>query len=77
MNKVWKVCLALLVITLLSACQSQKGSGVQAPAPEAGTSTVVGLVLSKDTGDPVVDTAVNLADVYREGEGDGAEIKLE
>jgi hypothetical protein len=41
------------------------------PQPEAGKVMVVGSVVSRETGEPLADTAVRLAEIYRnEGEGE-------
>jgi hypothetical protein len=39
-----------------------------APTPESGKSTVIGRILSTQTGQPMTETTVRLAEVYREGD---------
>jgi hypothetical protein len=39
------------------------------PQPQAGRATVIGRVISRSTGVPIVDVAVRLAEVHRQGDG--------
>ncbi|MCG8350533.1 MAG: carboxypeptidase-like regulatory domain-containing protein [Chloroflexales bacterium] len=47
--------------------QGQPNAAV-APTPESGKTTVVGRILSAQTGQPMNETTVRLAEVYREGD---------
>lgn len=59
--------LFLLVTLLLSACASSKTSGSVVPTPQAGKTTVTGVLVSEADGKPAASIIVRLAEVYREG----------
>jgi hypothetical protein len=42
------------------------------PTPEAGKATITGYILSAETGGPLVDVPVSLAEIYRNAENQGA-----
>ncbi len=56
----------LLVLLLAAACQ-RAAQGPTVASPEAEKTTVRGRVMTQ--GQPLVDTTVRLAEVFREGEG--------
>lgn len=70
-----KLLLILLCLTmLLAACDTISNPAPSVnlptqPAPEAGKATVVGQILDVETGEPLVDAVVRLAEVNREVEG--------
>ncbi|HEB26918.1 MAG TPA: hypothetical protein ENI05_03945 [Porticoccus sp.] len=66
---------SLLMIIFLGACQSQVTSTTEIKPtitppspPERGMATVLGQVISEVTGEPIVDIAVFLPEVVRQGD---------
>lgn len=71
-----KYLLMLLVVLLLSLTACSGGANTKKPVvanPEAGKASVTGRVLSKDGKQPIANTPIRLAEVYRgENATDGA-----
>ncbi len=71
------VILAVSTIALaLGACAAPapgplEVAGTPIPTPQAGKAVAIGQVLSETTGNPLGDTIIRLAEVYRQG-GEGA-----
>lgn len=75
MKKLRLMAIVTLLMLLLAACQNESAPAVVVPGSTqagattvAGKATVVGRVLSQQTGAPLANTPVRLAEVYREGD---------
>lgn len=64
------IILPLLILLIVSACQAGGGGqGPEVARPESGKATVVGRIMALGSGDPLANTTVRLAEVYRKEEG--------
>lgn len=74
------VILVVLVSLVLAACSTAttpapagtSSAAVDTPAPQAGKTTVIGRVVSTKTGQPMNQTTVRLAEVYKNENQEGA-----
>lgn len=74
--KFFRVIILILIGIMIVACTNQNVSNqellpyspVTAPMPQSGKATVIGQIISKKTGQPLINTIVRLPEVYREGE---------
>ena len=66
-NRRWLFVL-ILVAGLLGACSGGTAGKSAIPTPDSGNTNVIGKVVSKQDGKPVVNTIIRLAEVYRQGD---------
>ncbi|MBN1147483.1 MAG: hypothetical protein JXA78_09515 [Anaerolineales bacterium] len=63
------VCVLVLILSACSPSEIGFGAEVTPPSlPEDGLATVIGQVLDKETGKPLANTIMRLAEVYRDGD---------
>jgi hypothetical protein len=62
------IILAFLVSSCGSLTPSKEPERTPPSAPKAGMATIIGRVVSRDSGEPIVGKTVWLAEVYRQGE---------
>jgi hypothetical protein len=75
MIRIWTITALTLLAAVLVACNNQtapnqveRSSITSVATPEVGKGTVIGQIISTETGEPLTNTIVRLPEVYREGE---------